>query len=252
MSEKEFVTNSYSSSKERTNRNRCLELLKTSPIPEEELLYNLMLYINRQNLSRFLYMNDVYQKIINVHGVIMEFGVRWGQNLSVLSALRGMYEPYNFTRKIIGFDTFSGFPSVHEKDGNSEVNVEGAFSVTENYKEYLEELLDYHESESPLPHIKKYELVEGDATKTVSEYLERHPETIISFAFFDFDIYEPTKKCLEIIKPHLTKGSILGFDEMNCEHFPGETIAFQEVLGKNNYRIQRSPLNPMRSYLVFE
>ena len=62
----------------------------------------------------------------------MEFGVRWGQNLVTLSNLRGIYEPFNYSRKIIGFDTFEGFPSVHEKDGTHQSIEKGAFNVTEN------------------------------------------------------------------------------------------------------------------------
>ncbi len=182
----------------------------------------------------------------------MEFGVRWGQNLALFESFRGMYEPYNYSRKIVGFDTFSGFPSVHSKDGNSEIASEGAYSVTENYDEYLDKILEYHELESPISHIKKYELVKGDAIVTTEKYLKDNPETIIALAYFDFDIYEPTKKCLEMIKGHLTKGSIIGFDELNLRHFPGETLALKEVFGLSNYKIIRSPLNPFPSYIVFE
>jgi len=95
-------------------------------------------------------------------------------------------------------------------------------------------------------------LVKGDATVTIKKYLEEHPETIIAFAYFDFDIYEPTKVCLEAIKPHLTKGAIIGFDEINFPDFPGETLAFNEVLGINNYKIHRDVNNPIPSYIVYE
>jgi hypothetical protein len=71
-------------------------------------------------------------------------------------------------------------------------------------------------------------------------------------AYFDFDIYLPTKKCLEAIKDRLTKGSILAFDELNCPEFPGETIALQEVFGVNHFSIKRSILSPLCSYIVFE
>jgi hypothetical protein len=85
-------------------------------------------------------------------------------------------------------------------------------------------VLDFHEAElAPIPHKKKYELVQGDATRTLPEYLQRHPETIVALAYFDFDIYAPTKACLEAVVPHLTKGSVLAFDELNCPEFPGET-----------------------------
>ena len=68
----------------------------------------------------------------------------------------------------------------------------GAYSVTKDYEYYLGQILECHERESPIPHIKKYRLVKGDATKTVEEYLRDNPETIIALAYFDFDIYEPT------------------------------------------------------------
>jgi hypothetical protein len=95
-------------------------------------------------------------------------------------------------------------------------------------------------------------LIKGDATITVKKYLKDHPETIIAFAYFDFDLYEPTKKCLEAIKGHLTKGSVLGFDELNWPAFPGETLALKDVFGLDKYKIVRSPLNPSPSYIVIE
>jgi hypothetical protein len=237
---------------EAINRAAQYKRLLDCPIPREELFANLGLFLNRQLLSRIIFLDYLYKKIVNVHGVIAEFGVRWGQNLSLFSSFRGMYEPYNYSRKIIGFDTFEGFPNVTEKDGNHNVISEGAYGVTPGYKNYLEEVMKYHESESPLNHIKKFEIVKGDACKTLQQYLEEHPETIFSLVYFDFDIYEPTKKCLELIKPFLTKGSVLGFDELNDHTFPGETLAFKEVFGLDRFEIKRTPLNPMASYVVIK
>jgi hypothetical protein len=240
------------SNKETNLRESFLETFKNSPIPEQEILSNLGLFTNRQLISKILFLNELYQKIIHTHGVIMEFGVRWGQNLSLFHSFRGIYEPFNHNRKIIGFDTFSGFPSVHEKDGHDPIIVENAFSVTEGYEDYLDTVLTYHQQESPIPHMKKYELVKGDASKTIHEYLKNNPETIIAFAYFDFDIYEPTYECLKAILPHLSKGSVLAFDELNCPAFPGETLAVKELLGLNNLEIKRSPLTPRESYIVFK
>jgi hypothetical protein len=240
------------SNQETNLRESFLKTYQDSPIPENEILSNLGLFTSRQLISKILFLNELYQKIIHTHGVIMEFGVRWGQNLSLFHSFRGIYEPFNHNRKIVGFDTFSGFPSVHEKDGNDPIIMENAFSVTEGYEDYLDTVLKYHQQESPIPHMKKYELVKGDASKTIHEYLKNNPETIIAFAYFDFDIYEPTYECLKAILPHLTKGSILAFDELNCPAFPGETLAVKELLGLNNLEIQRSPLTPRESYIVFK
>ncbi len=243
---------SRASSGEISIREKFYEKFMQCPIPSNELLSNLGLFLNRQTLSRIIFMHELYQKIIPVNGIVMEFGVRWGQNLALFSSFRGMYEPFNYGRKIVGFDTFSGFPSVTKKDGKDEIASRGAFGVTGGYESYLDSVMSYHESESPLNHIKKYEIIKGDATITLKKYLQKHPETIIALAYFDFDIYEPTKKCLELIKTHITKGTVIGFDQLNWSFFPGETIALKEVFGLDKYAIRRSPLNPAPSYLIVE
>ena len=237
---------------ERFQRMRFIENFKNCPIPESEIMNNMGLFLNRQLLSRVMFINELYRKIINVHGVIAEFGVRWGQNMALYESFRGMYEPYNYNRKIIGFDTFEGFPKVSPKDGHADFIKKGAYSVTNNYEEYLNQILEYHEKESPISHIKKYQLIKGDATETICSYLEENPETIIALAFFDFDLYEPTKKCLEAIRGHITKGTIIGFDELNCRDFPGETLALKEVFGLGKYKIQRLPFTSLMSYVVIE
>ncbi|MFC1621574.1 crotonobetainyl-CoA--carnitine CoA-transferase [Candidatus Omnitrophota bacterium] len=253
MKKQETKIKDYSSTKnELSLRERFFETFKACAIPDNELLVNLGLFIKRQDLTRILFMNEIYKKIINVHGIVVEFGVRWGQNLALFESFRGIYEPFNHNRKIVGFDTFEGYPSKHEKDGGSDIVSVGAYSTTEGYEEYLKQVLDYHEQESPISQIKKYQLVKGDATKEIDKYLKDNPETIIAFAYFDFDIYEPTQKCLKAIKGHLTKGSIIGFDELNSHVFPGETLALKEVLGLDRYKIIRSPHSPHQSYIVIE
>lgn len=242
----------HSSKKEELDRNRLFDLFKDCPLPDNELLLNLGLFMNRQTLSRIMFMHELYQKIVNVHGIVVEFGTRWGTNLALFESFRGMYEPYNYTRKIVGFDTFEGFSVIDGKDGNSNIVSLGGYSVTEKYDEYLEKVLNYHEQESPLSHIKKYEIIKGDASVEVEKYLHDNPETIIALAYFDFDLYQPTKKCLEAIKNHVTKGTIIGFDELNYHEFPGETLALKEVFGLDKYQIRRSPLNPTPSYIVIE
>ncbi|MBN1057664.1 crotonobetainyl-CoA--carnitine CoA-transferase [Clostridium botulinum] len=241
-----------STESEYKRRDEFYDLFENSPIPKNEVLQNLGLYMNRQSLSRILFMNDLYKKIVDVHGIAVEFGVRWGQNLALFESFRGIYEPYNYNRKIVGFDTFEGFKSLDKNDGQLDIIQEGAYSVTDNYEEYLEKILQYQESENPISNIKKYEIVKGDATKTIHTYLNDNPETIIALAYFDFDIYKPTKECLVAIKPYLTKGSVIGFDELNYHKFPGETIAFKEVFGLDKYKIRRSNISPLQAYIVIE
>jgi len=241
-----------SSSEEKDIQKQFVALFKSSLLPDDEILPNLGLFLTSKALSRILFFYEIYKKIIHTHGIIIEFGVRWGQTLSIMSALRGIFEPFNRHRKIVGFDTFDGLKGISKKDGELSKCKDGSFSVTPGYEDYLDRILSMQEKLNPMSHLKRYELVKGDAVKTIPEYLKRHPETIISLAIFDFDIYAPTKAALEAIKPHLCKGSILVFDELCDDILPGETIALRETWGLNNVRLQRFPMTARISYLEVE
>jgi len=191
----------------------------------------------------------MYKQIVNTHGVICEFGVRWGQSLSTLSALRGIFEPFNRHRKIIGFDTFEGFKGVSAQDGEASGCTEGSFGLPDGYERYLETILGLQEALNPISHLKKFELIKGDAVETVPAYLKQHPETLISLAIFDLDIYKPTRVALEAIKPYLFKGSILVFDELCDDIFPGETLALKEVFDVADLKIERLPMTSRISYI---
>jgi hypothetical protein len=225
------------------------QLLVNSPIASAELGSNLGLYTHRMSLQRILFLAELYQHVIGVHGAIFELGVRWGQNLALLMNLRGALEPFNVSRRIVGFDTFAGFPSTAPEDGGVQA---GAYAVTDGYEQHLGVVLDAHRRMSPLHQLDRVELVKGDAVQTVPAYLERHPETVVALAYFDFDIYEPTRACLEAIRPHLTQGSVVVFDELAHATFPGETIAVREVLGLDRYAIRHSSHDANAAYIIID
>jgi hypothetical protein len=242
----------YASNDEAAAYSKLQELMKTSPLPPREFHANLGLFMNRASLARILFMHDLYLKALNTHGVIMEFGVRWGQNMALFTTMRHIYEPYNMSRKIVGFDTFEGFPSVAAQDGDFDGLKVGGLNVTPNYETVLTDILSTQERLAPRNHIRKFELAKGDVNDTLPRYLEQHPETIIALAYFDLDLYEPTKRCLELIRPYLAKNSIVGFDELVLAENPGETLALREAWGTVGYRICRSTISPQQSYVVFE
>ncbi len=67
-----------STSVEKDNRSKFLNYFKEAPIPDNELLSNLGLFLNRQTLSRILFMHDLYKKIINIHpGGQLKSGQSW-------------------------------------------------------------------------------------------------------------------------------------------------------------------------------
>jgi len=252
MGNEKMGNKTYASDSEASLRIERTDMLRNCPIPGEQVLSNLGLFLSSRDLSRILFMDALYRQIVDVQGVVIEFGTRWGQNISLLSALRGIYEPFNRLRKIIGFDTFEGFPSVTKKDGASDLMVPGNLTVSKGYENYLKRIMELQELENPLAHIRKFEIRKGNAVIELDAYLSEHPETIVALAYFDFDLYEPTKECLERIRPHLVKGSVLGFDELNDPDSPGETRALAEVFGLNSVALKRHRYTSRVSYFVVE
>ena len=62
---------------------------------------------------------------------------------------------------------------------------------------------------------------------------------------------ERSKAALQAIRPYLTKGSVIGFDELCVSEFPGETAALREVLDLSRHALVRSPHSNHQSYIVF-
>ena len=223
-----------------------VERLQQTPIPAGELADNLPLYSSRHALGRVLLLHALYERILDVHGVILLFGVRWGRDLAILQTLRSLLEPGNATRRIIGFDTFEGFPSVSDLDGGARP---GDYGVAADHAEALEALLRDRDADEANAYPRR-EIVRGDASTTLPRWLESHPETVVAMAYFDMDLYEPTKACLRAVAPYLTKGAVVGFDEVAHPGWPGETVALREVFGLDRVRLQRTRFAGTPSFFV--
>jgi methyltransferase family protein len=244
--EGEFVQRSISES-EIDDRLKRLAQAKFATGPQ--WAYHANAFLKRQALSRLLYMDELYRKIVSVAGVICEFGVQYGAGMATLINLRGIHEPYNHSRHIYGFDTFEGFVDVSPQDGP--MSKAGDYRIADDYEATLRELLELHEANAPLAHIRKWHLVKGDVSTTLPSWLEENQHVVVAMAIFDMDVYKPTKDALQLIRARLTKGSVLVFDELNCPHFPGETLALLEVLGLGNVALRRHPHQPYCAWAVY-
>jgi hypothetical protein len=233
-------------------RKRLREMFEKSPLPPDDLMFNLGLYVRSSLLVKFIVLHELYARFKSVPGVLMEFGTWLGQNLVLLENLRAIHEPFNKQRLIIGFDTFQGYPA----DGAISPEVtktHHAYTTTTGYPEYLSELLEVHEGNNAFGHIRgNCRLVQGDVEKTAPGYFMDHPETLVAFAFFDLGLYEPTVAALRALKPHLLPGTVILFDELTWAGAPGEAIAFKEVFAGTHYRIEKCQWYPSKSIVTMQ
>src|SRR3954469_9640525 len=84
-------------------------------------------FSSKRSLARFLGRHELFRQVLDVNGAIVECGVFNGAGLFTWAQLSTIYEPVNYNRKVIGFDTFAGFPGVSDADGGgwSEGDIRG-------------------------------------------------------------------------------------------------------------------------------
>jgi hypothetical protein len=222
------------------------EMLKD--VAAQEVANAPFVFSERQAITTALTRIDLFRQILEVQGAVVECGVHKGNSLFLYNHLSTILEPYNFNRKIIGFDTFEGFRSISSDDQDK--LSEADFSDTN--VDLLSSWAGLQDKNRPVSHIEKMELIQGDATKTIPKYVAQNPHLIVAMLYLDFDIYEPTKVALEHLLPLVPKGGIVGLDEINCKKWQGETIALKEVLSINGLRLQKFFYDPWVSYFVVE
>ncbi len=216
-----------------------------------EKLENFAKYVPRPVIMRFLCRYEIFKQVLNVQGSIIECGVLLGGSLMTWAQLSTIFEPINHQRKIIGFDTFEGFPSIADEDKStvSPLIKEGGFGA-DSFQD-LQECMRLYDMNRSLNHIAKLDLVKGDIKNTIPKFLKDNPHTVVSLLHLDADIFKPTETALEYFVPRMPKGAIIVFDELNSEYCPGETIAVHGI-GIYNLRIQRFVFGSHISYAVLE
>ena len=148
-----------------------------------------------------------------VAGYWLEFGVREGVSARFFSPYASKY---SIDSTYHGFDSFNGI----RNQWTSTNEPTGSFSM--------------HGAPPKEPPYCKWTI--GWIEETLEPFLKSNSGSI-AFAHFDFDVYEPTKYALQLIRSRLRRGSIIIFDEFHG--YPGwkfhEKRALDEVFNKNEY-----------------
>lgn len=238
--------------KEKSFIHNLSKVYTESGLTDIEKLMNFGMYVPRQDISTFLYKYELFKRVLNIHGSVIECGVAFGAGLMSFAQFSAIFEPVNYTRRIIGFDTFEGFPHLSsiDNESSSEHAHVGGMRV-DSYSE-LEKCINLYDMNRFLGHIEKVELVKGDVLETIPEYIKKDPSLIVSLLYLDFDLYEATKVALKHFLPRMPKGAIIAFDEVGHPDWPGETQAVIDEIGVNNLRLERCTFDTTRSFAVLD
>lgn len=207
--------------------------------------------LNRISLSKILFYDDIVRRIVNVPGAVIELGVQWGALTSLLYNLTAIHEPYNFRRRVVGFDTFCGFPAsslskAELNQGWKENDLAGAADA----KQIAERCLEAHQVFSGMSHMARHEFIQGDVIETLPHWFENNPSETVALCIFDMDLGIPTRESLKHVLSKAQKGTILVFDEYSHPRFPEEGVVVREILDTMKLQPIKSPLLPYTSFIV--
>ena len=203
---------------------------------------NFYLTCNINRISKILAHYELYKSVMEIPGAIVECGVFKGASLIRFAAFRNLLGS-PFTKKIIGFDTFDTFPETDYADDmkfrQKFVSAAGEKSIS---RQQLMDVLKHKGTDEFV------EFVEGDITKTVPNYIKKHPELRISLLNLDTDIYEPAVTVLQYLYPRIVTGGVLLIDDYGV--FPGETKAVEEYFKDKNIQISKFSFCMTPCYIV--
>jgi hypothetical protein len=184
-------------------------------------------YLEKTEFKYILWLYEVYKKIDNVPGHIVELGVAYGRNTIIFSHLMQMHNQDD-VRKYIGFDTFDGYTNKSLLvDTHLASDAWKSISI-EKVEERIQKSGDFN----------SYTLIKGDLNKTLAEFLVAKPNFRAALLYIDCNAYEPALNGMNILKEFMSPGGIICIDE---KLQGGETRALIQFCKENNLKFMRDP-----------
>ena len=215
----------------------------------EARLENFPRYTRRKTITRFITFYELFKFALPVKGSVVECGVFRGFGLMTWAHVSAVLEPANLTRRIYGFDSFEGFPSVSDHDSNTRKTPAPGELKADSYDE-LSRLISIYDQDRFLGHVDKVHLVKGNVVDTVPHFVQENPQLVVSLLFLDVDLYEPTKTAIEHFLPRMPKGSVLALDQLDNPIWPGEARAVLDTVGIGNLALKRFEWDPYVAYAI--
>jgi hypothetical protein len=183
-------------------------------------------------LARILLLNEVK----DVPGDIVECGVFKGTGVVSFLKIKKYLCP-NSHKKVIGFDFFdtNGLLeslSNQDKEAMSALFKSRKFKHEQGFLSYLDESIrsfGFQEHE--------YELVQGDVSQTVREYMSDKPGLKISLLYIDLDVEKPTYDVLCATWDRISIGGMIIFDEY-AYHCWSESIGADKFFKDKGVRVK--------------
>lgn len=236
-------------------REKLATSLNDFPGHSLQLLNHLQLFQRSSVIARILHLQEAYERILNQPGNVLQIGVHYGSTMAVFLSLRAIYEPYNYSRKIIGIDTFESQPSKSRQGEHPDIFTDdkyGQFFEGPEYIHFLAEVLNNHEAENTMPHIRKWEILQGEVVEQI-ETLTKRKDFNLSLLYFDFPFPKSTlTKIFSILSPFFQKGLVIIPYSINNYLPTGELDVIRNTFSYSSFQfiMDQSKFIPEKNYIT--
>lgn len=232
-------------------RKKLWNLFKKSGIPKDQTLNHLNLFIRSSIYARQIHYYELYNFIKDNNGLILIYGFNYGSIITSFLSLRAIIEPYNYSRKIIGFENFVDSNKVmhfEENKDNFTPDKYGQYFDSEDYYKYLNDVFDYHEGENMLSNIKKVELFYNDPVVDTTKFIKENKDLSISLVYFDRTFIDNLSPLFELIVPYFNENTIICPSTINSYIPTGELDSIRKCFN-NKITIKNSKYIPEKVYI---
>ena len=200
---------------------------------------NFYLSCDNSRIGKMVAHYELFKMSSKIPGCIIECGVFKGASLIRFATFLKLLKS---NKKIIAFDTFGKHTTTKISSDHKRRKMllsEGKEGISEKQ---LMSILKRKGLE------KNIQLIKGDITETVPNYLKLNPKLKISLLNLDVDFYEPSMSILKNFYPKLSKDGILMLDDYGV--WDGETMAVDEYFAGKKTKIRKSAFSHTPSYVI--
>jgi len=198
-----------------------------SKIPFSEMMRNIPAFIRRRDLPRILSHYELFKKIINLPGSIVELGVYLGAGFFTWSKLLETFCPGDRSRKVYGFDNCQGYEKFSSKDSNPMPWINKIIGKMDFKESYIKNMVEIHNDDNLLPGVERCKIIIGKIEDTVPKYVKNLQGTRIALLYFDVNLYQPTLIGLKSLYPFVMNGGIIAFNGYGGPPWEGEASAIE-------------------------
>jgi hypothetical protein len=227
LKKKPFASKNELSTREKLYWDFLENSLETKEKTTTDILRHWPSHVLQRDIPRFLAHYELFKKVLNLPGCIFDLGVFKGSSFFTWIHLSNIFLAEDYTKKVIGFDSFQGLTDFSESDGKFVAKQGKCVGGYSSELKNINDLKTFHENLNNNSSDRGHVIV-GKIQETIPNFLKENPGVRISLLNLDLDLYEPTLEALKLLYPKVVNGGLVCLDEYGLIPWEGETNAVED------------------------